>query len=105
MELRDRQSLAYTVAPMSSDSPERGMFGVYIGCAPEKLPKALSGIRLELAKVIDKPIMPKELARAKQYWLGRYVSHATILVPGDDLWPRRRLRPRQRSLEEVSPRS
>lgn len=72
MELRDRQSLAYTVAPMSSDSPERGMFGVYIGCAPEKLQKALSGIRLELAKVIDKPITPKELARAKQYWLGRY---------------------------------
>jgi zinc protease len=72
MELRDRQSLAYTVAPMASDSPERGMFGVYIGCAPDKLPKAVSGIRGELVKVIEKPITARELERSKQYWLGRY---------------------------------
>lgn len=83
MELRDRQSLAYTVSPMNSDSPERGMFGVYIGCAPEKLSKAITGIRSELTKVVDKPITARELDRAKQYWLGgfelgmqRYLSQA-----------------------------
>ena len=71
LELRDRQSLAYSVAPLQSDNPESGMFGVYIGCSPEKLPVAIHGIRKELERVIENPISQKELSRAKQYWLGR----------------------------------
>jgi len=71
LELRDKQSLAYSVAPLHSDYPEVGMFGVYIGCSPEKLPIAIHGIRTELEKILDKTISQKELMRAKQYWLGR----------------------------------
>lgn len=71
LELRDRQSLAYTVAPIQSESPEGGMFGVYIGCSPEKLSVAVHGIRKELEKVIESTLSTKELSRAKQYWLGR----------------------------------
>lgn len=72
LELRDRQSLAYTVSPLNSDSPEPGIFGFYIGCSPEKLKRSLSGIRLELDKILDQPISERELQRAKEYWLGRF---------------------------------
>ena len=71
LELRDKQSLAYSVAPLQSESPESGMFGVYIGCSPEKLPTAIHGIRKELEKTITTCLSHKELSRAKQYWLGR----------------------------------
>lgn len=71
MELRDKLSLAYTVAPLQTDNLEGGMFGVYMGCSPEKLPLAIHSIRNELEKVVDKAMSAKELARAKQYWLGR----------------------------------
>jgi len=72
LELRDRQSLAYTVSPMNSDSPEPGIFGFYIGCSPEKLERALVGIRSELEKILRTPIDARELERAKEYWIGRF---------------------------------
>ncbi|MBI3293934.1 MAG: insulinase family protein [Deltaproteobacteria bacterium] len=72
LELRDKQSLAYSVSPMQSDGPDAGTFSFYIGCSPEKWRKSLSGIRHEIQKVIDTPMGATELARAKQYWLGRF---------------------------------
>lgn len=71
LELRDKLSLAYTVAPLQVDNLEGGLFGVYMGCSPEKLATATHAIRAELEKVITETISPKELARAKQYLLGR----------------------------------
>jgi len=71
VELRDKLSLAYTVAPLQADNPEAGMFGVYMGCSPEKLAVALHAIRNEIDRVVSKSISVKELARAKQYLLGR----------------------------------
>ncbi len=72
LELRDRQSLAYSVSPISSDSPEKGLFAFYIGCAPEKLEKSLIGIRTEIEKISAAPMGRAELDRAKQYWVGRF---------------------------------
>jgi zinc protease len=72
LELRDKQSLAYSVSPINSDSPDAGVFGFYIGCSTEKLITALKGIRIELSKILDKPILAKELSRAKEYWVGRF---------------------------------
>ena len=72
IELRDKQSLAYTVAPMSTDTPERSLFGFYIGCGPEKLVASIHGIRIELDKILSTPIPAKELERAKKYWTGRF---------------------------------
>jgi zinc protease len=71
LELRDKLSLAYSVAPLQVDNLEGGLFGVYMGCSPEKLATATHAIRAELEKVITQNITPKELARAKQYLLGR----------------------------------
>ncbi len=72
LELRDKQSLAYQVAPLNNDSPEGGYFGFYIGCSPEKLERALNGIRREIEHVLSIPIDEKALDRAKQYWVGRF---------------------------------
>ncbi len=72
LELRDKQSLAYTVAPMASDGPIPGVFAFYIGCSPEKLERALRGIRIEIEKVLEKPLPATELKRAKEYWIGRF---------------------------------
>lgn len=72
LELRDKQSLAYTVSPINSDTPEKGFFGFYIGCSPEKLFTAIQGMRKELDKVLNEPISTKELDRAKQFWIGRF---------------------------------
>lgn len=72
LELRDKQSLAYSVAPLSSETPERGMFGFYIGCSPEKLLTAVTGIRGEIDKVVTQSMKATELDRAKKYWIGRF---------------------------------
>lgn len=72
LELRDKLSLAYTVAPMNSESIESGAFAFYIGCGPEKLERAISGIRTEIEKILSKPLGAKELERAKQYLVGRF---------------------------------
>lgn len=72
LELRDKQSLAYTVSPLSSDGPEPGVFGFYIGCAPDKVPRAIAGIRAELNRILDKALSSTELERAKRYWIGRF---------------------------------
>lgn len=72
LELRDKQSLAYTVSPICNDGLDGGMFGFYIGCSPEKLEKALTGIRTEIDKILQSPLSKEELNRAKQYWVGRF---------------------------------
>ncbi|MCB0406225.1 MAG: insulinase family protein [Bdellovibrionales bacterium] len=72
LELRDKLSLAYTVAPMNSESIEAGAFAFYIGCSPEKLERAITGIRNEIDKILTKPLGAKELERAKQYLVGRF---------------------------------
>ena len=72
LELRDKQSLAYSVAPIQWDAPFRGVFAFYIGCAPEKLPTAIKGIRDEIDKILSKPLAASELRRAKEYWIGRF---------------------------------
>jgi zinc protease len=72
MELRDKQSLAYQVAPIHSDTLDKGMFGFYIGCSSEKLTTAIHGIRRELDRVLNDKISKVELERAKSYWLGRF---------------------------------
>ncbi len=86
LELRDRQSLAYSVSAFSIEGLDPGAFGVYIACAPEKLDTALAGIRSELEKILEGPISQDELERARRYLIGsqavslqRYGAQASLL--------------------------
>lgn len=70
MELRDRQSLAYTVSSMHVDGLDEGYFALYIGTSPDKAEQALAGLRSELDKVLQSPVAADELDRARRYLAG-----------------------------------
>jgi len=72
IELRDKNSLAYSVAPMRMEGLETGYFGAYIGCSPEKAKKAISMLKEEFRKLIESKVPEQELLRAQRYIVGRH---------------------------------
>ena len=70
-ELREKASLAYSVSPFNMKGIDTGYFGVYIGCSPEKGPKAIEMIKEELQKMVDYEPTEEEVLRAKRYLVGR----------------------------------
>ncbi|MBI2378434.1 MAG: insulinase family protein [Deltaproteobacteria bacterium] len=72
LELRDKQSLAYSVTAASMEGLHPGYFAVYIGTAPEKVKVAEDGMLKELAKVLDGDVYDLELERAKRYLIGAH---------------------------------
>lgn len=72
IELRDKRSLAYVVSSFHFEGLEPGALGVYIATTPEKVDRALKGIRQELEKVRSTPVSTEELERAKKYIIGAY---------------------------------
>lgn len=72
LELRDRNSLAYSVSPMHMDGLECGYFGGYIGCSPEKAQKAITMLKEEFGKLVTTKVGEGELARAQRYLIGRH---------------------------------
>lgn len=72
IELRDKNSLAYSVSPMKMEGIEGGYFGGYIACSPEKVDKAIEMLRAEFRKLISAPVPSEELERAQKYLIGRH---------------------------------
>lgn len=72
IELRDKASLAYTVAPMRMEGIDTGYFGAYIGCSPEKGVKAIEMLHAEFNKLVKTLLSTSELERAKRYLIGRH---------------------------------
>jgi zinc protease len=72
-ELRDKQSLAYTVQAAVSERRLAGMFLSYIATSPEKEGIARAGLLAEFAKLRDQLVSEEEMTRAKEYVVG---SHA-----------------------------
>lgn len=72
LELRDKQSLAYTVTSLMIEGIEPGFFAVYMGTEPRKVPVAIEGILKELNKVRSDRVSQEELDRAKNYIVGNY---------------------------------
>ncbi|MBC7690390.1 MAG: insulinase family protein [Methylotenera sp.] len=71
IELREKKSLAYTVAPVSFEGMEKGYIGTYIACSPQKKDDALAGIRQVLELLANKGPKESEMKRAQEYFLGR----------------------------------
>jgi zinc protease len=71
-ELRDKNSLAYSVSPMKMESLETGYFGGYIACSPEKVDKAIEMFHVEFKKLVDVRVGAEELERAKKYLIGQH---------------------------------
>ena len=72
LELRDKQSLAYSVGAFGLEGLHRGYLALHIGTHPDKLEVAERGMRLELEKMCETLVSDKELARAKRYLTGAY---------------------------------
>jgi zinc protease len=89
-ELRDRQSLAYTVQAAASGKRLAGMFLSYIATSPEKEGVARAGLLAEFAKLRDQPVSSDELSRAKEYIVGSHAisqeSGAAMLGEMLDAW-------------------
>ena len=73
--LRDEQGLAYTTFSniTSSAGLDPGRFIAYIGTAPENLERAVSGLRNEIARIVESGVTEEELETAKLYLTGSFV--------------------------------
>lgn len=71
IELRDKNSLAYSVSPMKMEGIELGYFGAYIGCSPEKTDKAIEMMKIEFQKLCNELVPKDELLRSQRYLAGR----------------------------------
>lgn len=71
-QLRDRQSLAYTVAAFPIERRAGGAFGTYIATSPEREEEAREGLLSECEKFRTTPPSSEELNRARQYLAGAH---------------------------------
>ena len=69
-ELRDKQSLGYTVHAFATERSLAGSFVAYIATSPEKEEIARRGLLNEFTKLRDEPVTARELEQAKTYALG-----------------------------------
>jgi zinc protease len=71
-ELRDKQSLAYSLSSFSLLGLDTGAFGIYIGTSPDKMEQAKTAIWQQLDKVREEKITDEELARARNILISQY---------------------------------
>lgn len=72
LELRDKNSLAYSVSPIKMESLETGYFGGYIACSPEKVEKSIELFDQEFTKICNEKMPQAELERAQKYLIGQH---------------------------------
>ena len=89
-ELRERQSLAYTVIVMPMARRLAGAFVAYIAMSPEKEEAARAGLLKEFARLCEEPVTERELTQAQTYALGtnaiRREAAASIMGDLADTW-------------------
>jgi zinc protease len=89
-ELRERQSLCYTVQTFLSERWRGGTFVAYIATSPDKERAARDGLLDEFRKLRDGEVTPDELARAQTYAIGvhqiRLQNGGSVLGELVDAW-------------------
>lgn len=89
-QLRDKQSLGYTVHASASDRLAAGTFISYIGTSPDKEEEARAGLLREFARLRDDVVSDEELHRARTYALGTHAiaqqSGGNVLAELVDAW-------------------
>lgn len=76
IELRDKASLAYSVAPLEYSGLYGGYFGGYIACDPSKKELAIKMMRTELQRMSEEEVTPEELDWMKTQVLGGFAMSA-----------------------------
>jgi zinc protease len=72
-ELRDKQSLAYTVASFVRPGVDPGVFAFYIACDPSKTDRALQGLFNEIEQVKSETVGDEELKRSINNLVGNHL--------------------------------
>ena len=89
-ELRDKQSLCYTVQAFASARRLAGTFVSYIATSPEKEDMARAGLLEQFARFRDEPVTAEELERAQTYAIGvhaiRQQSGGAVLGDMVEAW-------------------
>jgi zinc protease len=89
-ELRDRQSLAYTVLVRHFARTASGALVAYIATSPSKEAQARDGLLRELARFAEADVTAEELDRARTYAIGTWrieqASGASVLAELADAW-------------------
>ena len=89
-ELRDKQSLCYTVQAAAGERRAAGTFHTYIAMSPEKEEAARQGLLLEIEKLREAPVTAEELDRARTFAIGvhqiRQQSGGAVLGEIIDAW-------------------
>ena len=70
--LRDKEALAYSVAPLITYGCDPGIFGAYIACSPEKKDRAIKALMTEFNQAAAAPPSEAELQRALSYIIGNH---------------------------------
>ncbi len=71
-ELRDQQSLAYSVTAINREAVQPGMFAVYMATSPDKRKIAIDGMIEQVQRIREEKIPEEEIERAKNYLIGTY---------------------------------
>ncbi len=71
-ELRDKQSLAYSLSSFSFFGLDTGTFGIYIGTSPEKKEQAIESVWQQLNAIREEKVGAEELDRAKNILISQY---------------------------------
>jgi predicted Zn-dependent peptidase len=64
-EVREKRGLAYSVYSFASQHADTGLWGIYVGCTPEKADEVLSICTAEVEKVVASGLTDAELERGK----------------------------------------
>ena len=95
LELRERRSLAYDISTFAATYADSGTFGIHAGFDPEQASAVLGAVLEQLERVVQDPVAPSELERARAYTRGRLELRmedtgavASWLGTGESLLPR-----------------
>ncbi len=83
-DLREKQSLAYTVTAFLWQSPTTGALFFYIGTYPEKVEQALTGFETIVTQLNDAPLSAETLDRGKSVLTGDYYRDHQSLISRTD---------------------
>jgi zinc protease len=89
-QLRDRQSLAYTVTAFPVERRAGGAFAAYIATSPAREDEARDGLLQEFARFVNEPPTSEEVERARRYLIGTHAiaqqSGGAVLGDLVDAW-------------------
>ncbi|MCE2900685.1 MAG: M16 family metallopeptidase [Gemmatimonas sp.] len=89
-QLRDRQSLAYTVAAFPIERRAGGAFAAYIATSPAREDEARDGLLREFARFVDERPTAEEVERACRFLVGTHAiaqqSGSAVLGDLVDAW-------------------